>query len=88
MPKEALRTTLEELRIELDRIHFDQEEHRSRVDHSVTELEEKLREESFMSGDEYLANELKESLTEFEEHHPQLTVLIGRISDLLAKMGL
>ncbi|MDA1298602.1 MAG: DUF4404 family protein [Proteobacteria bacterium] len=88
MPKEALRTTLEELRIELDRLHFDQQAHRSRVDRSITELEERLRDESFMTGDEYLVNELQESLTEFEEQHPQLTVLIGRISDLLAKMGI
>ena len=41
-----------------------------------------------MSGDEYLIHEIKDSLSEFEEHRPKVTELIGDTSDLLAKIGL
>ena len=88
MSKDALQTTLQELQLELDKLHFDNEEHRDSVDRNLVALETKLREEGFMSGDEYLIHEIKESLSEFEEHHPKVTELIGHISDLLAKMGL
>jgi uncharacterized alpha-E superfamily protein len=87
MPKKELHKTLQELRVELDRAHFDYEKTPS-VESSMSQLEEKLREESFMTGDEYLVHELKEALEEFEEDHPQLTDLVGRISDLLSKIGI
>ena len=88
MPREALKTTLQELQLELEKLNFENQAHRSEVDRSVAELEKKLRDESFMSGDEYLIHELRESLQSFEEHHPRLTELIGHMSDLLAKLGI
>ena len=88
MPRKELRKTLQDLRFELDRLHFENEDHRDKANESVDALEEKLREESFMSGDEYLVHELGEALEHFEESHPQLTDLVNRISDLLAKIGI
>jgi|TARA_B110000263_G_C15243917_1_gene480779 hypothetical protein len=88
MPKEALRTTLQELQIELEKLNFENQAHRDQVDRSILEIETKLRDESFMSGDEFLVRRLEESLQEFEEHHPKVTELVGHISDLLAKMGI
>lgn len=88
MPKEALRKNLQQLQLELEKVHFEHETNREAVSRQVLELEGKLVDESFMSGDEYLLHELKEALEDFEEEHPQLTTLIGNISDLLAKMGI
>ena len=88
MPKEELYRTLQELRLELDKVHFENELSRETVSKSVATLEEKLRQESLMSGDEFIVSELKEALQHFEENHPQITDLVGRISDLLSKIGI
>ena len=88
MPKEELRKTLQELQLELEKVHFDLVANRDQVTESIVLLEEKLREESFMSGDEYIAHEIKEALQNFEETHPRITDLVGRVSDLLSKMGI
>ena len=74
--------------MELDKVHFDNEQKRDDVNQSLVLLEEKLREESFMSGDEYIVHELGEALQHFEETHPQVTDLLSRISDLLSKIGI
>lgn len=84
MSTEEIHHTLGELRIALDREHFDHEG----VNNALTSMEDKLREESFMSGDEYLVHELKEGLKHFEEEHPDITALVGRLADLMAKMGI
>ena len=88
MPKEELQRTLQELQLELDKVHFDVEDHRDQISESIVLLEGKLREERFMSGDEYLIHEIKEALQHFEETHPRITDLVGRMSDLLSKMGI
>ena len=88
MPRKALKGTLEELRRELEQAQFAHETHKDKAHQHLASLEDKLVQESFMTGDEYLVNELKELLEEFEEDHPQLTLLLGRVSDLLAKMGI
>ena len=92
MPERELKKTLQELRLELDKVHFEHESSRESVDQTVTAIEEKLREESFMSGDEYLVHELGEALgdalDEFEDNHPDLVGLIGRLSDLISKIGI
>jgi len=83
---EEIHKTLQELRLALDKAHFDHSTDEG-VGEKMLLLEEKLREESLMSGDEYIVNELKEALQHFEETHPQITDVLGRLSDLLAKMG-
>ncbi len=88
MPKEELYRTLQELRLELDKVHFDNESSRDSVSQSVTRLEDKLRQESLMSGDEFIVSELTEALQHFEETHPRITDLVGRVSDLLNKIGI
>lgn len=40
------------------------------------------------SDEQELTSELKEALEEFENDHPELTMFVSRISDLLAKMGI
>ena len=53
---------------------------------NISELLEK-KEENF-SADEFLINKVKQTIDEFEIKHPQLTTIIGRISDLLASAGI
>ena len=88
MPKQELHKTIQELQLELEKLNFENEAHRDRVNQSVTDFEKKLLDESFMSGDEFLVHEIKEALEEFETSHPRLTDLVGRVSDLFAKMGI
>ena len=88
MPEQELRKTLQELQIELEKINFENEDHKNKVDQSLAELERKLRNESFMSGDEYVIHELKESLEHFEQTYPNLTSIFSRIADSLAKIGI
>ncbi len=88
MPAQELRKTLQELQIELEKLNFENDAHKDKVNQSLAEVEKKLRDESFMSGDEYVIHELKESLEHFEETHPNLTVIFSRITDLLAKIGI
>ena len=88
MPKRELTKTLQDLRIELEKINFDNAAHRDKINQSLADVEKKLRDESFMSGDEYLIHEVKESLEHFEETHPNLTSIFTRITDLLAKIGI
>ena len=38
--------------------------------------------------DHALTTELRESLEEFEKDHPELTMVVSRLSDFLAKMGI
>lgn len=88
MPSKELKLTLDEIRLELEQAHFTQNSQKHKAHQYLASLEDKLLEESFMTGDEYLVHELKELLEEFEEDHPQLTLLLGRASDLLARMGI
>jgi len=41
-----------------------------------------------LSGDEFLTKKIKDAIDDFEINHPQLTTIVGRISDLLAGSGL
>ena len=88
MPKKELHKTLLELRNELDHKQFEFKEKRGDAIQSITTLENKLQSDDFMTGDEYLVAELREALEEFEESHPRLIDLVGRIADLLNKMGI
>lgn len=40
------------------------------------------------SGDEYLLDRLRDQAEKFEINHPKLTDIVGRLSDLLARMGI
>jgi hypothetical protein len=46
------------------------------------------REDENMSGDDFLLSKLKQQLEEFEVEHPEITEIVGRLSDLLARSGL
>ncbi len=85
---ESFRNQLAALQVALEAVHFENLEHRDRVSAPIAALEEKLLDESLMSGDEFLLHELRLALQEFEDDHPALTEIVGRMADLLAKIGL
>ena len=79
---------MQELQLELEKLNFENDEHREKISQSLADVEKKLLDESFMSGDEYIIHEIKESLEHFEETHPNLTGIFSRIADLLSKIGI
>ncbi|MEP1742431.1 MAG: DUF4404 family protein [Kangiellaceae bacterium] len=52
----------------------------------ITQLLNKKEED--LSADEFLVHKVKQAIDDFEINHPQLTTIIGRISDLLAAAGI
>ncbi len=53
------------------------------------EIESRINDpQALLSGDEFLLGRLKESAENFEVKHPELTEIIGRLSDVFARMGL
>lgn len=52
----------------------------------ITQLLEKKEEN--LPADEFLVNKVNHAIDDFEINHPQLTTIIGRISDLLASAGI
>ena len=68
----------------------DLEHHQKQVMEALAdEIERKITApEANMSGDQYLLTKLKDAAKEFEADHPKLTAVVGRLSDLLARMGI
>jgi hypothetical protein len=55
----------------------------------IAEIEKQLAEpENKLNSDQYLLNKLNEMTEAFEIEHPELTAVIGRVSDMLARMGI
>ena len=58
----------------------------AKLSQTISELLEKKEEN--LAADKFLINKVKQSIDDFEINHPQLTTIIGRISDLLASAGI
>lgn len=88
MDKQQMSQILYELRQELSE-NKQLDRHQIQVTTALAdEIERKIMDpKNLLSGDEFLLVKLKESAEEFEENHPKLTHIIGRLSDLLARMG-
>ena len=55
----------------------------------VSEIEDRINDPQVsMSGDQFLLTRLKEVAEVFETKHPALTAIVGRLSDVLARMGI
>lgn len=90
MPEQLLQS-IESLRDELRRIRTLDQEKRAEVLAKLQALEDALVEGEggiVVERDQPLVDQLKESLWEFEKSHPTLTVVVGRIIDNLARMGI
>lgn len=89
MNKEQMAEILFELRTELAE-NTELETHRKQVMEALAdEIERKINApEADMTGEDYLLTKLKEAAEEFETEHPKLTNIVGKLSDLLARMGI
>ena len=89
MPDHNLREVLERLRTELDAIEVRDEAHReklSRLEADLRYLEERAEESA--ETDEPLLERLQESIEEFQDSHPQLTLMLSQAMTILSNAGI
>jgi chromosome segregation ATPase len=90
MPKEQLRTRIEELLEELERTDAVDAEARDRLTRVLEEIRgavDRNADEEREEG-ESLVDRLNEAKRQFEESHPTLTAMVGRIADSLSSLGI
>ena len=90
MEKDQLREDLERLHQELARSEEVDETARGLLVDVLHDIEAVLeRSEPETAGaDESLIRRLRETTSQFEESHPTLTELVGRIADVLSRLGI
>ena len=90
MPEQPhLRQMLEQLHAELQRAHAIDDRSRAllrSVLHDIEDLLERAEEPGKRAKS--LTERLREAVGGFEETHPTLTEMVGRVADALAKMGI
>jgi len=89
MNKHEMSEILSELKTELEANEQLEKHQRESMVALAQEIQARVSDpEVSMSGDEFLLSRLKESTEEFEASHPKLTNIVGRLSNLLAGMGI
>ena len=86
MPERELRENLESLHRQLSEDPPLEPEARKQLADLAREIEAVLGDGS--SGTPSLVDRLRAATEHFEESHPDLTAVTGRIADLLARMGI
>ena len=87
MPKRALREALEQLDRELAETGSIDDEARAMLADLSGDIERLLAEEE-RDDDSSLSDRLTAATERFEESHPRLTAVIGRLADALANLGI
>ena len=89
MNKQQMLEILIELKKELaENTRLDKHQ-RQTMEALIDEINQRISDpELDMSGDQFLLSRLKSQTEKFEVSHPKLTSIIGRLSDLLARMGI
>jgi DNA repair exonuclease SbcCD ATPase subunit len=90
MPKEQLRQRIEELEEELEQTESIDADARDRLTGVLEEIRRALAESAEKSDEEgeSLVERLNEATRQFEESHPTLTTMVGRIADSLSNLGI
>ncbi|MET1254059.1 DUF4404 family protein [Aliikangiella maris] len=89
MDKQQMLDILVELKNELDSNQITDSYQRQKTEALIDEINRQMTQPTTdMTGDKYLVEKLKSEIETIQVHHPQLTDLIGRLSDLLARMGI
>ena len=92
MPRDELKRTLESLHKELSRSAEVDPEVRKLLTDVAGDIEQALQQEpaeSTSEGEESgLIDRVNDLGTHFEEHHPKLAQIIGRIADGLSQLGI
>ena len=90
MPKAQLRERIQELLDELDQIEAGDSEARDHLESVVHDIREAVEETAPEEGEghESLIDRLNEATRHFEESHPRLTAMVGRVADSLSNLGI
>jgi DNA-binding MarR family transcriptional regulator len=89
MHKHEMTTILFELKSELENNKEIEAHQRQTMAALAEEISIRVNDpQESMSGDKFLLTKLKEITEEFEIAHPKMTNIVGRLSDLLARMGI
>jgi len=84
--EKALREDLEKLRAELNEGPELDAETRALLSELAREIEEAI--ERSGGGEESLGDRLRAATEQFEESHPSLTAVVGRLADMLSGVGI
>ena len=90
MDKQQLHKRLEELHAELQQVDSVDASEREALQKLTGDIQELLAQKESASLHQYksLAERLEEDIEKFEASHPQASMLMGQIVDLLAKIGI
>jgi predicted component of type VI protein secretion system len=89
VPKQRLRDDLERLQQELERSPGVDPQARELVSEIARDVEALLNSAEGGAGEtESLVDRLRSAAADFEESHPALTAVVGRIADTLAALGI
>jgi predicted transcriptional regulator len=83
-----LSRALEKLRLEIEALDTADEESRRKLEQLVADLESKLENPEDTELHEDLAEQLRDSMLEFEVSHPRLTSIMNDIMMKLSNMGI
>lgn len=84
--RETLDETLDNLHQQLSNIQNLDDQQREKLRQALAEIQQTLDDRQVNSAG--LAQQLAQSVTQFEHSHPQLTATVGRIADILSQMGI
>ena len=88
MNKAELRSTLENLRSDLDQLKFHDPQSRDRVQQLISAIERQIERSDDASASETLRGDLSGAISQFESEHPTLASTLGRIASALSTMGI
>jgi chromosome segregation ATPase len=90
MPKKQLRARIQELLGELEQVEEIDQEARNRLANVLHDIREAVADsgEDAPDENESLLERLNEATRHFEESHPTLTAMVGRIADSLSNLGI
>lgn len=90
MPKEQLHNRIQELLDEIEQLEAIDAAARDRLADVLQEIRAAVEENSEEPDEEgdSLTDRLKEATRDFEESHPTLTAMVGRIAESLSNLGI
>ncbi len=90
MPKEQLSKRIEELLGELEQVEAADQAARERLANVLHEIRQVIGEagERASDAEESLLERLNDATRHFEESHPTLTAMVGRVADSLSNLGI
>jgi len=90
MPKAQLRQRIQELLDELEQIDTEEAAARERLTHVLQDIREAIEatDEAAPDRGDSLIERLNDATRNFEETHPTLTAMVGRLAESLSNLGI